>query len=294
MPSIRPVLSSGAGSGNTDNAMRVRFAPEVEALSEASTSPPPMGEVAAGERQEEEVYVSADGQCFVRTRNGMHTAWRRRAMNTNGVTSSVDDRTSPPQQPPRSVVSVSASRFDGTALSPAVRTNSRSTGFAPAPASGRRRAASADRLITLSTPSTLQQPQRLFLRRSRINRDASSSRPPTEAGAEEGACHDAGPVLRARGANSGVGGAGVRRARDASGVQQAFPRTWGRRHSGMGGNSGVVVRQHLGEGDGMGVRRWGDGLLEALAAPPPHSCSAGLLGRRYDARQGPAKGAPDT
>lgn len=294
VPSIRPALCSGPGSGNSENSMRVRFAPEVEALGEAATTspPPPRGVAASGwgekaplsipaagrERQEEEVYVSPDGQCFVRRRNGMHTAWRRRRPVGHSGTS-IGNR---PRSPPRSAVAVGASSFDGTADSPAaVHTDSRSGGVTPNAVSGRQQAASADQLITLSVSSPARdRPPRLFLRRTRNDR-AVSTRSLNKGREGQEARADAGPILRARRASNVVGGAGVRRTRDASSPQQTFPLPWTGPHLRTGADGRDAVRRDRRDGDEMGGgRREGQGgPLEALTTPPsplppapPRSC----------------------
>ncbi|CAM9877344.1 unnamed protein product, partial [Scytosiphon promiscuus] len=267
IPSVRPALSSGPDSGSTENSLRVRFAPEVEALGQTATSPrtadglvagrgqgeaPPSIQAAARERREEEVYVSPDGQPFVRRRNGMHTAWRRRAVNSN------DNPSSPPhqQQSPGSVVPVG----DGTAVSPtAAHDGSRSRDLAPHPASGGPQAASADQLITMSSnPSTRGQQPRLFLRRAQ-NADAVSTTSPASARGDATHAY-AGPVLQARGGSNGVDRAGLRRTRGAPVARQAFPPRWARPRAGTGADAGRVDRSDI------DIRHK---QAAAGAAPPP-------------------------
>ncbi|CAM9635674.1 unnamed protein product [Ectocarpus fasciculatus] len=247
-----PVVSAGPGVSSSTPPLRVRFAPAVadggtavREAAEASPSPLPPAAV-EGHRGDENAHVSASGSSsFVRHRNGMHTAWRRKA-------AAVPDN---PRLPLQAIVVAAAAESPNGGVRRNSNTTSRREPLAPI---GKGGVMSADQLIaqSMSSPQQQQQqqqqqqPVRLFLRRSRPPVS------PEPAGKENGR---AAAVLRDnKGSAPG--------ARRVSGSQQAFPLPWGGTHSPV--SAGVQLNRARGGADGGG---WGDreALLEVLTTPPP-------------------------
>ncbi|CAM9855465.1 unnamed protein product [Ectocarpus sp. 12 AP-2014] len=239
-----PVVSVGPAVSSS-TPLRVRFAPDagdggtalLEAA-EASPSPPRPPAARTDRRGEEKEDISASGSsCFVRHRNGMHTAWRRKA--------AVPDN---PRQPLQATVAAArAEPPNGAVGGNNNNTSSRRDPVAPIRREG---VMSADQLIAQSMSSTQQQqqqPVRLFLRRSRPLVS------PEPAGKEN---VRAAVVLRE--AKGGVAG-----ARRVNGSQQAFPLPWGGTHSPV---TGVQLNRTRPDGGGWGGR---EALLEVLTTPPP-------------------------
>ncbi|CAM9908061.1 unnamed protein product [Ectocarpus sp. 13 AM-2016] len=239
-----PVVSVGPAVSSSTR-LKVRFAPDagdggtalLEAA-EASPSPPRPPAARADRRGEENEDTSARwSSCFVRHRNGMHTAWRRKA--------AVPDN---PRQPLQATVAAARAEPPNGAVGGNNNNNnsSRRGPVAPKPREG---VMSADQLIALSiSPSQQQQqPVRLFLRRSRPLVS------PEPAGKEN---VRAAVVLReTKGSVAG--------ARRVNGSQQAFPLPWGGTHSPV---TGVQLNRTRPDGGGWGGR---EALLEVLTTPPP-------------------------
>ncbi|CAM9852339.1 unnamed protein product [Ectocarpus sp. 4 AP-2014] len=238
-----PVASVGRAVSSS-TPLRVRFAPDVSdggtaflEAAEASPSPPPPPAARADRRGEENEQVSASGSsCFVRHRNGMHTAWRRKV--------AVPDD---PRQPLQATVAATrAEPPNGAVGGNNNNTINRRDRVAPERREG---VMSADQLITQSMSSTQQQqqPVRLFLRRSR----APVS--PEPAGKEN--VRAAAVLTETKGSVTG--------ARRVNGSQQAFPLPWGGTHSPV---TGVQLNRARPDGGGWGGR---EALLEVLTTPPP-------------------------
>ncbi|CAB1102635.1 unnamed protein product [Ectocarpus sp. CCAP 1310/34] len=240
-----PVVSVGPAVSSS-TPMRVRFAPDVgdggTALleaAEASPSPPPPPAARADRRGDENEHVFASGSsCFVRHRNGMHTAWRRKAV--------VPDN---PRQPLQ--VTVAAARAEPPNGVIGGNTNNTMRRRDPVAPSSREVVMSADQLIVQSMSSTQQQqqqqPVRLFLRRSRLPVS------PEPAGKEN--VRPAAVLKETKGSVAG--------ARRANGSQQAFPLPWGGTHSPV---TGMQLNRARPDGGGWGGR---EALLEVLTTPPP-------------------------